>query len=1372
MSFVHLHVHTEYSLLDGFSNIHKLVERTRQMDMPAIAITDHGTMFGVIEFYNAAIQVGVKPIIGLETYVAARSIKEHDPQEDKKSTHLLLLAENETGYKNLLKLASIAQLEGFYYFPRIDHDVLAQYAQGLIATSGCMSGEIPRLLQRGQTKQADKLLGWYYDIFGPDNFFIELQQHNIPELPAVNKQLLELGKRHNSRLVATNDVHYIEQSDARLQDILLAIQTGSLLSDPRRMRMTDDSYYLRSPQEMASLFSETPDALSNTVLIAERCNLDLGFKGYHLPEFEVPDSTTADVYLRKLCEEGLTRRYGEHASDPAVRERLDYELQVIHKMGFDTYFLIVWDLCRYARQKGIWYNARGSGNGSIVAYCLDITLVEPIHHGLIFERFLNPGRISMPDIDLDFRDDCRSEMLEYAARKFGDDRVAQIITFGTMGARAAIRDVGRVMDIPLSEVDRVAKVIPNIPGKPVTLRETLEEVPEFKQMYESQGYLKELIDTAADMEGVVRNAGTHAAGVVIADRPLVEYVPLHRPTGATAEASPIKIVTQFEMGVLESLGMLKVDFLGLSTLSIMARACDLIRQRHGIQLNLGNIPTDDPDTYAMLGRGETAGVFQVEGSGMRRWLMQMKPNVVENVIAMVALFRPGPMDFIPAYIRRMHGEEAIEYRHPMLERIFMETYGFPVYQEQLMNAAMQLAGYTPPESDDLRKAISKKIKDKLLKHKKKFVHGAVERGISEETAEAIFEDWEEFARYGFNKSHAADYGIIAVQTAYLKCHYPEEYMTALLSVWQNDNAKVAVYVADCRRMGINVQPPSVNISGWDFTIEDLSGGKVAIRFGLGAVKNVGHAPVDAILNARDDQPFIDINDFARRVDLRSVGKRPLECLIKVGALDEFGSRSAMLAVSDQILSISASHFRASDMGQISMFGMATGISDEIVLPNDIIETNRREVLEWERELIGLYVSDHPLSPVMDALTQVVTHFAGQLAEAAPGEKVRVAGMVTRVRPHLTKTGKNMGFVTLEDVQGNIELVVFPRTWEQYWQTLEVDSIVLVDGKVDAQSGDPKVLVDTVTTDLKSIISSPPPPVIPSSQSGPKPQANPTRQPDALNRRKTAEKPATKPAEEISEPPPPEPDWGDDPEPPSNFDSDWLAMELTPGGFIVERGVISSEAPIPAMEDPATEESTLTPELTAVGTETVGPGNENGEISLEPMPAEEQAAVKMNGTSMTGVTLEQERNSSSSVAEVPITPVETNVSVPPYLADPNPGGPAPIPGAEAPPAGTAPAEPPYILPPAEAYAGQELHMITVVLRQGLDKVRDNLRLRQCYGILISYSGHDRFALQIFERNRGYRIEFPNYTTTHCAELIARLSSIVGAGNVIVEPLRLH
>ena len=1079
MSFVHLHVHTEYSLLDGFSNIHKLVERAHAMGMPGLAITDHGTMFGVIEFYNAAIQTGINPIIGLEAYMAARTLREHDPQEDKKSSHVLLLAENETGYRNLLQLASTAQLEGFYYYPRIDHDVLAQHAEGLICTSGCMSAEVPRLLAQGNVEQADKQLGWYYDLFGPDNFFIELQQHAIPELDSVNRQLLELGKRHNARYVATNDVHYIEKSDARLQDIMLCIQTGSLLSDPRRMRMTDDSYYLRSPQEMAALFPETPEAIANTLLINERCKLDLGFKGYHLPHFEVPDGYTPESYLRELCEAGLVRRYGERANDPVVRSRLDYELQVIHKMGFDTYFLIVWDLCRYSRDQSIWYNVRGSGNGSVVAYCLDITLVEPLQYGLIFERFLNPGRIDMPDIDLDFRDDCRSEVLEYTAQKYGTDRVAQIITFGTLGARAAIRDVGRVKDIPLSEVDRVAKLIPNIPGKLVTIKGSLEDIPEFKQLYESEDYLKDLIDTAADMEGVVRNAGTHAAGVVIADKPLVDYMPLHRPTGA-AEVSPIKTVTQFEMGVMDKLGVLKVDFLGLSTLTIMARACELIYHRHGVRLTLDNIPTDDPTTFAMLGRGETAGVFQVEGSGMRRWLMQMKPTAIEHVIAMVALFRPGPMELIPAYIRRMHGEEPVEYKHPLLEPIFKETYGFPVYQEQLMSAAMQLAGYTPPESDDLRKAIAKKIKDKLLKHKEKFVHGAVERGIPEDTAGEIFDDWEEFARYGFNKSHAADYGIIAVQTGYLKCHYPEEYMTALLSVSQSDTDKVALYVADCRRMGIDVKPPSVDISGWDFTIEDHPDDKSTIRFGLGAVKNVGHGPVETILEGRTDRPFRDLNDFARRVDLRSVGKRALESLIKVGALDGFGPRAAMLSILDQILSISASQFRASDAGQISMFGASTGLSDEITLPNISQEVNRREILEWERELIGLYVSDHPLSPVMDALAQVVTHFSGQLPEAAAGEKVRVAGIVTRVRPHQTKTGKSMGFVTLEDVGGTIELVVFPRTWDKYWEVLQVDNVVLVDGKVDAQSGDPKVLVDSVSTDLKAFTSMSPAPAAGSS----------------------------------------------------------------------------------------------------------------------------------------------------------------------------------------------------------------------------------------------------------------------------------------------------
>ncbi len=1379
MSFVHLHVHTEYSLLDGFSNIHKLVERASAMGMPGIAITDHGTMFGVIEFYNAAIQAGINPIIGLEAYMAARTLREHDPQEDKKSSHVLLLAENETGYRNLLQLASTAQLEGFYYYPRIDHDVLAQHAEGLICTSGCMSAEIPRLLSQGNVDQADKQLGWYYDLFGPDNFFIELQQHAIPELDAVNKQLLELGKRHNARYVATNDVHYIDKSDARLQDIMLCIQTGSLLSDPRRMRMTDDSYYLRSPQEMAALFPETPEAISNTLLINERCKLDLGFKGYHLPHFEVPDGYTPESYLRELCEAGLVRRYGERATDPVVRQRLDYELQVIHKMGFDTYFLIVWDLCRYSRDQSIWYNVRGSGNGSVVAYCLDITLVEPLQYGLIFERFLNPGRIDMPDIDLDFRDDCRSEVLEYTAQKYGTDRVAQIITFGTLGARAAIRDVGRVKDIPLSEVDRVAKLIPNIPGKLVTIRGSLEDIPEFKQLYESEDYLKDLIDTAADMEGVVRNAGTHAAGVVIADRPLVDYMPLHRPTGA-AEASPIKTVTQFEMGVMDKLGVLKVDFLGLSTLTIMARACDLIRQRHDLELTLDNIPTDDPTTFAMLGRGETAGVFQVEGSGMRRWLMQMKPTAIEHVIAMVALFRPGPMESIPAYIRRMHGEEAVEYKHPLLEPIFKETYGFPVYQEQLMSAAMQLAGYTPPESDDLRKAIAKKIKDKLLKHKEKFVHGAVERGIPEDTAGEIFDDWEEFARYGFNKSHAADYGIIAVQTGYLKCHYPEEYMTALLSVSQSDTDKVALYVADCRRIGIAVKPPSVDISGWDFTIEDHPGTKSTIRFGLGAVKNVGHGPVEAILEGRGERPFKDLNDFGKRVDLRSVGKRALESLIKVGALDVFGPRSAMLSILDQMLSISTSHFRASDAGQISMFGASTGLSDEITLPKTAQEINRREILEWERELIGLYVSDHPLSPVMDALAQVVTHFSGQLPEAAAGDKVKVAGIVTRVRPHQTKTGKSMGFVTLEDVGGLIELVVFPRTWDKYWQVFEVDNVVLVDGKVDAQGGDPKVLVDSVSTDLKAFTSVPPP--IPGADS-PSPEGRGTGQTGGTEPRYTVSTPGTSipPSGDTPEPSVDIDDWGDSPEPPENFHPDWTAIEITPGGFVVERGVISAEAPMPGEQLSAVSASGKSPD-TKDGLSAVSISGKSPDTKDQPLAFSNDTNTETDEESVTEVS-----------TEIPSIPMEPMTEIPPDVEIAGGGGvtissPAGVVAAAmqaidpTPPSLTdlpivagseeTIAAPPYILPPTEAYAGQELHMITVVLRPGSDKVRDNLRLRQCYGILISYSGNDRFAVQIFERSRGYRIEFPNYTTTYCAELVARLARIVGADNVIVEPLRLH
>jgi DNA polymerase-3 subunit alpha len=1309
-SFVHLHVHSEYSLLDGFSKIKKLVNRAVEMGMPAIALTDHGTMFGAINFYNAATAAGIKPIIGVEAYMAARKMDQRDNKLDKRSSHLLLLAENETGYRNLLQIASAAQLNGFYYFPRIDHDFLAAHAEGLICTSGCMSAEIPRAILRGDLAKARSKLDWYYEVFGPDNFFLELQQHDIPRIHELNESLIELGGRYQSRFVATNDVHYVDPSDARLQDILLAVQTSCVLTDPNRMRMSDESYYLRSPQEMAELFAEVPGAISNTLLIAERCELDLGFKGYHLPHFDVPEGYTAESYLRELCETGLEQRYGAQAQDPEISSRLDYELGIIHEMGFDTYFLIVWDLCQFAKNEDIWYNARGSAAGSIVAYSLDITIVDPIEHGLIFERFLNPGRISMPDIDLDFRDDLRHKLLEYCAQKYGEDKVAQIITFGTMKARAAVRDVGRVLDIPLPEVDRIAKHIPNIPGKPVNIEEALEKVPEFQQAYQTSDYLRELIDTAKGMEGVVRNAGTHAAGVIITDRPIVEYVPLHRPTGNTAEDSPIKTVTQFEMEVLDSLGLLKVDFLGLATLTIMARACNLIYRRHDVRYNLSNIPIDDPETFGLLGRGETAGVFQVEGAGMRRNLVQMKPQSLDNVIAMVALFRPGPMEFIPTYIKRMHGEEEVSYRHPKLAPIFKETYGIPVYQEQLMRAAVEIAGYTASEADELRKAISKKIKSKLMQHRQKFAAGAVERGMDQETADEIFDDWEEFARYGFNKAHAADYGVIAVQTAYLKANYPIEYMTALLSVSKNDNDKVAFYVNDCRRMGIEVHPPDVSTSGWDFSIEDRPDQEPTIRFALGAVKNVGQGPVQVILDARGDTRFASINDFARRVDLRLVGKRALESLIKVGALDSLGSRGALLAAMDQIHAISASHFRAKETGQLSMFGPQTGVAADLTLPEPAYQIGQRELLNWEKELIGLYVSDHPLNAYREDLERAVTHNAAQLSEATDKSYVRVAGLVNSVRPHQTRHGKAMGFAQLEDLYGTIDLVIFPQTWDKFYHLMVQDNVVLVEGKLDSRGGEPNVIVNAVTTEFQVVTRA-------AAQKSPiKSASNENASPPPADRQSNKPEPTNSPEPQRDINNNMTPVESDSPPPPDPFPEDWVAFG--------EPAEPAGSQPRPASDPNSVEEMPVAAADPEPDRSDKGPGG-----------------AKSNNT------------------PVSAPPAAVNAEPLPERAEalPPPSIVAALPAQQDPMAAS---------PEETQYPRQ---MVTVYLRASGDRTRDILHLRRIHGTLISFPGEDQFALFMIEAGRSYVLEFPNYTTGVCEDLLGRLRLLVGGDNVRLERL---
>ena len=1060
MSFVHLHVHSAYSVLDGFGSPSALVKRAKELGMPALALTDHGTMFGSLDFFQAAKTEGIKPIIGLETYLAPRSMHDKDVSRDKYSSHLVLLAENMTGYRNLLSIASASQLEGFYYHPRIDKPYLAAHSEGLIALSACLSGELSRALLDNDPDRAERSLAWYLDVFGKDHYFLELQDHDISELYRVNRGLVDLSKKTGARMVATNDVHYVRRDDAELQDILLCIQTGKLISDRNRMRMNNDTYYLRSPDEMQNLFSQVPEAISNTLEIAERCELDLTRKGYHLPQFEVPAGQTASTFLRDLCQEGLHRNTPEQAESEEFQKRLDYELSVINQMGFAEYFLIVWDLCRFSREKNIWYNVRGSGNGSLVAFALDITSVEPLDHALLFERFLNPDRVTMPDIDLDFQDDRRAEVMEYCNQKYGADRVAQIITFGTMAARGAVRDVGRVMAVPLADVDRVAKLVPPpVQGKNVPITESLKSSSELRAVYESSDQMKTLLDTAGRMEGSLRNVGTHAAGVIISDKPLTEYLPLHRPTSSSDEL-PIKSVAQYDMDGINYLGLLKVDFLGLVTLTIMSKACEYIAQRHGIQLTLSNIPIEDPEVYQFISEGHTVGLFQLEGNGMTRYLVQMQPKTIHHVIAMVALFRPGPMESIPEYIANMHGEKPVVYQHEKLEPILRETYGHAVYQEQIMIAAMQLAGYTPGESDDLRSAISKKKVKEVKKHRDKFIKGAVKNGIEKKTAEDIFAHWEAFAHYGFNKSHATNYGMIAVKTGYLKVHYPVEYMTALLSAWKNDNEKCSIYVSECHNMGIEVLQPDVNHSGYDFTIEEHTEGKARIRFGLGAVKNVGQGPVETIIQARGHQAFSDLNDFIRRVDLRQVGKRPLECLIKVGALDAFGPRKALLRSIDQMVNVSASNIKAIEMGQLDLFGGGTVALPHVILPTNVnVDTN--EQLGWEKELLGLYVSDHPLSSHMSQIADKISHSSNQLAEVETNSKVTIGGLVKRIQPILTKKNQNMAFVTIEDQFGEVDLVMFPAIWERDNRMVEQGSLLVVEGKMQHQERGSSVLVDRV-----------------------------------------------------------------------------------------------------------------------------------------------------------------------------------------------------------------------------------------------------------------------------------------------------------------------
>jgi len=1077
--FAHLHVHSEYSLLDGMARLDDLLRRVKELGQSAVAITDHGVMYAILDFYHRAKAAGVKPILGCEMYLAPRLMHQKESKLDSSPHHLILLAKNNTGYQSLIKIATAAYTEGFYYRPRVDKPFLQEHSEGLIALSACASGEIPRLIVGGQLDQAKEAAEWYKRVFGPGHFFLELQRHEgMPELEEVNRHLLTIAREKDIPLVVTNDVHYVNREHARVQEILLCIQTNSTIRDPKRMRMGSDTFHLASAEEMFDLFADYPrEALENTLRIAEMCEVDLEPHGYHLPDFEVPAGHTPQSYLTELCQEGLQRRY-QHIT-PELEERLAHELTVIHQMGFDTYFLIVWDLIRFAKSSGILVGpGRGSAAGSLVSYCLGITELDPLAHGLIFERFLNPGRITMPDIDMDFPDDRRAELIDYAVHKYGEDRLAQIVTFGTMGARAAIRDAGRALELPLGEVDKVAKLIPV--GPKVKIKDGLDSVPELKRLYESEDYIKELIDTALQLEGIARHASTHAAGVVIADKPLIYYTPLQKPTKGTDNGAP---VTQYEMGLLEQIGLLKIDFLGLSTLTIIQKALDNIAAVRGDRLRPEDIPLNDPATYALLSTGEVTGIFQVESSGMRHVLTSLRPTAFEDIVAVLSLYRPGPMQFIDTYVARKHGEEPVEYIHPALEPILKETYGIIVYQEQIIRILTDIAGYSSSEADLMRRAVGKKKEKELLKQRESFVKGCMKHsGLPKEKAEEIFSAIEFFANYGFNKAHAASYAVLTCQTAYLKAKYPVEYMAAMLSVERHNTDKVAFYVAESKRLGIPVLPPHVNNSDSDFTIERADE-SLAIRFGLGAIKNVGEGPIQLVIDARRQSgPFKDLDDFCERTDLRQLNRRVLESLVKAGAMDVFGKREQLLEVIDRMIEKSTQ--KHSNTQQYTMFYMDAFVQSEANLSlgkslPQVEPIPQKQLLLWEKELIGLYVSDHPLQHVSTALAQTVTAYCSEITEEQVGQKVTVGGIITSVRTTLTRTEKLMAFVQLEDLQGSIEIVVFPRLYENTRDLWQEDKIVVVTGTIDCKDGNPKILADSVADHVvvsKVVAEEEPPPI--------------------------------------------------------------------------------------------------------------------------------------------------------------------------------------------------------------------------------------------------------------------------------------------------------
>jgi len=1049
--FAHLHVHSHYSLLDGLGKVSDLVTRAKEFDMPALALTDHGVLHGAIEFYQECKKADIKPIIGEEVYIAPRAMTDKSAGVDSKPYHLTLLAKNLIGYRNLIKITTAAHLQGYYYRPRIDQDFLSRHSEGLIALSGCLASQTSRLILEKDKKKLREIIGQYREIFGPDHYYLELQHHpSIGEQQVVNQNLRQLAEEMKLPLVATNDIHYVKPEDAKTHDILVCIQTGKLLSDENRMRYTGN-FSMHSPEEMIAAFPDLPEAISNTVKIASMCDLEIPLGQNLLPHFPLPEGETENSYLRKISEEGIRQRY--KTITPELQSRLDYELETIEKTGFPGYMLIVADMVKYAKERGIIVGpGRGSAAGSLVAYACGITNADPIKYGLLFERFLDLNRITMPDIDVDYEDTRRGEVIDYLREKYGENHVAGIITFGTIMARAAVRDVGRVMGLPYSYVDKIAKTVPPpVQGRHIPLSKSIKDDPDLSQLYKTDPQAKQLLDAASKLEGTIRHASQHACAIVISKNPLEQDVPVQ-----LAQGGDVHQITQYSMNPIDAIGLLKMDLLGLANLTVIHRTLEIIEAVHHKTIDINKLPLDDKKTFQLFSKGETTGIFQLESSGMKRYIKELKPDRLEDIIAMVALYRPGPLQWIDSFIARKNGREPVKYLHPLAKNALEETYGIPVYQEQVMKMSKDMCGFTGAEADTLRKAIGKKIPKLMAQIKVKFIEGAKKNGVKEAEAEEIFKQLEDFAAYCFNKSHATCYAIIAYQTAYLKAHYPDCFMAALMTSDLNDIDRISIEIAESERLGLTVLPPDVNESFDSFAVVK---DRQAIRFGLGAIKNVGSSVAKALVKERKNNGhFSSLEEFLTRT-APLLNKKVLESLVKAGALDRFAPRADLYASLELMTKYAAnSQLDSRASNQLTIFGEQT--KEKTLGRLDLIKgkTDAATHLAWEKELLGLYLSDHPLKRFQDRLSQSACPI-DEITAAMVGQSTRVGGMIRAIKKITTKSNQQMAFVELEDMKQSIELVIFPNLFDQAKELLTPDALVFAEGKISDRDGSLKIIVD-------------------------------------------------------------------------------------------------------------------------------------------------------------------------------------------------------------------------------------------------------------------------------------------------------------------------